>query len=133
MKTENNLNEVNNVLFETLRGLKDGKVDPKTAHAMVSVSNSIQGNIKTQLAAVKMLGNTLMPESLGLERTQNAVSQPKQIKSAEAVNQKQIEAVKPEVNENNYALHLGYLSQFDAISHLGEIKFTKMYEAWLEK
>lgn len=43
----NDLNRLNEVLFETLEGVKDGSVDEKKAQTIVNIGNSIVNNAKT--------------------------------------------------------------------------------------
>ena len=54
----NNLDELNKVLFETLRGVKDGAVEVKKAETIVGLGNSIINNAKVQLSAYKLSGGT---------------------------------------------------------------------------
>lgn len=52
----NDLNRLNDVLFDTLDGVKAGSIDPKKAQTIVNIGNSIVNNAKIQLSAFKLTG-----------------------------------------------------------------------------
>ena len=51
----NNLNELNTLLFKTLKDLQDGSIDIKKAHAVTGVANTIINSAKVQLDMYKMV------------------------------------------------------------------------------
>jgi len=61
----NDLSELNKVLFETLRGVKDGTVKTKDAQTIVNVGNTIVNNAKVQLSAFKLTKGKTDVSSLG--------------------------------------------------------------------
>lgn len=56
-----NLNDLNDILFDTLEAVKSGKMSEKQAQTVVNVGNSIINNAKIQLQAYKLTkGKTSM-------------------------------------------------------------------------
>ncbi len=49
-----NLNDLNDILFETLEGVKSGNMSEKQAQTVVNVGNAIINNAKIQLQAFKL-------------------------------------------------------------------------------
>ncbi len=61
----NNLNELNNILFDSIRAVKNKEMDPKEAQTIVNIATAITNNAKTQMEAFKMTGGTAPIPSLG--------------------------------------------------------------------
>lgn len=67
----NDLNELNSILFDTLRGVKDGTVDSKNANAVIGISNALVNNAKVQLQAMKLAGQKQPTNFLGIDGPKN--------------------------------------------------------------
>lgn len=52
--SKNNLQELNEILFETLRGVKEGKIKVADAKAINEISGTIINSAKVQLDAIKV-------------------------------------------------------------------------------
>ena len=112
----NNLNELNTILFDTLRGVKSGDVDTKKAQTITSVSNAIINNAKTQLNAAKLMKSgavvkTDFFETLQLEQTN------------EAIEDKSLYDRKL-----RFSKKLGYSNLAEAISALGSREFEMKFK-----
>lgn len=113
----NNLNELNSILFDTLRDLRSHKIDDGEASAVSKLGSTIVSNAKVQLQAVKMMnGQALKTEMFG------------EIKS------------KPEKLTGDtfdlklkFATTLGFKNISEAISKHGNIGFTKLFDEWLKE
>jgi|GEM_PF-2456274 len=66
MSKNNNLNELNSILFETLRGVQDGTIDAQRANAVQSLGNTIINGAKTLLQAHKQSKATMAPAFFAL-------------------------------------------------------------------
>lgn len=62
----NDLNELNEILFSTLRGVKDGNVDVKRANTVIGLSNALVNNAKVQIQAMKITGQKEATKFLSL-------------------------------------------------------------------
>ena len=107
----NNLNELNEILFDTLRGVRDGKIDEKKATAVTNVANSIINNCKTQLSAYKLSNGKAYKENFG------------------ALPEAQKEGNTYEL-KNDFALQLGYKNVSQAMEKLGKNEFEKQFSEW---
>lgn len=112
----NDLNELNSILFDTLRGVKDGDVDEKKAQTIVNVGNSIINNAKTQLSAYKITKGKTGVGSFG----KMSAPDPGLIESGDTYEQKQ-----------EYALSRGFNSVAAAIGKLGKGDFEKGFKRWI--
>lgn len=68
-ENSNNLNELNEVLFNTLRGVVSGEIEEKKAQTIANIGSTIINNAKTQLHGYKLTGgktgvNALPPVSV---------------------------------------------------------------------
>lgn len=109
---ENNLEALNDTLFETLKSLKNGSIDEKRANAVVNISNTIIKNTSVQLSAFKMLnGQIKAPKTI----THKAVF--KTIGSKNLYDQK-----------HEYAKTLGYDNYSDAIDNIGKQNFENDFK-----
>lgn len=114
----NNLSELNDILFDTLRGVKNDNVDAEKARSIVSVSNSIVNNAKAQLEAFKMTGGRIeAPKIFGAR-----------IESHLAIEQGNTYSLM-----ENFAINEGYKSVADAISKMGKSGFKVAFETFKEK
>lgn len=106
----NDLNGLNDILFDTLRDLKDGGIDEKRATAVTNVANSIINNAKTQLTAYKL--------SKGKAYRENFGTLP--------------EAKKGDTYElkNDFALHMGYKNVTEAMDKMGRGEFEEQFKQW---
>lgn len=112
----NNLNELNTVLFDTLRGVKDGTIDDKKAKSITGVSNAIINNAKLQLNAAKFIkGGSINTAYFG------EISAKNQLKSS------------PEndlySDKLEFAISMGYKNLADAISQVGKNTFEQKFKA----
>ena len=109
---KNNLNELNDILFETLRGVKDDKVSEKKAKSITEVSNSIINNAKAQLSAYKLTKGHAFKDTFG---------SPKRELKGDTYEQK-----------NEFAMIKGYSSVTDAISKMGKSDFENNFKDWVK-
>lgn len=111
----NNLNELNDVLFDTLRGVKEGTIDDKKAQTVTNVANSIINNAKMQLSAYKLTKGRAYSETFG--------SIPSGEKALESGDRYDL--------MNEYAMHEGFKSISQAMEKLGKQDFINQFESWL--
>jgi len=96
----NNLNDLTNILFDTLRGVQDGTVETEKAKNVTSIANAITANAKVQLDAHRLAGTT-PPSNLSDGLTLQKVTD----------------------QATSYALSLGYDSVRSAIAQIGTEDF----------
>jgi len=129
MNNSNNLNELNSVLFDTLRGVKDGTIDAKKAQTVTNVANSIISNAKTQLSAYKLTNGEAYSENFGaLPPISNpSISTSPELKPASLLkNDKHAKMY-------DFAKSKGYKSVTEAMSHEGKHEFTTACNNWLDQ
>ena len=115
---DNNLSELNDILFDTLRGIKDGKIPAEQAHAIIGVSNNIINNAKTQLQAYKLTnGKVGVQTFIGLPGPSEAILQSKD----------------RFLQMNEFALLKGHHSITDAMSKMGKAKFEQEFSNWIKR
>lgn len=56
MSNNNTINELNNALFETLRGLQEGKIDLDRAKAINETAQTIINGAKVQVECIRVAG-----------------------------------------------------------------------------
>lgn len=122
----NNLNELNAVLFDTLRGVNSDKMQHKKATVLCNIGSTIINNAKVQLQASKLLkGGALETEFFGV------------IKSHEEVVSNKIGIGMKTDNlydkKLEYALYLGYKSISEAMQELTKSGFEKDFNNFLNK
>lgn len=61
---KDNFNEVRSILFETMRGLKDGSVKPDVAKQISETAQTIINTVKVELDYVKISGDNHKPKML---------------------------------------------------------------------
>lgn len=121
---QNNLTELNNVLFETLRGVKDGTVDNAKAETITKVSNSIISNAKAQLQALKAVkGLKLKTDVFGGQDSEVLTIEetPQQTKPRK----KDLFDLKAE-----YAQSLGFKTMGQALVSMTKTDFENGFDAW---
>lgn len=104
-----NLQELNNTLFETIKGLKDGTVPVDKANAIVGASKQIAENTKVQIQGIKLFSE------LGYEPSENEGTPIKAL-LGNVYNRKY-----------EYAKSIGYSSVAEAIGKMGRDKFEKSF------
>ncbi len=113
--SNNNLQALNDLLFETLRGVKEGKIEITKAKAVNEISATIINNAKVQLDAIKIT------KGMG--------------KAGDIFSIKQLGEA-PEKNDDTYELkrkfaqELGYDNVAAAIAEMTSWKFEKQYKEW---
>lgn len=129
----NNLSELNNILFNTLRGVEQGTVDEKKAQTIANLGNTIINNAKTQLQGYKLTGGrtsiTALPqkdEKTPLKTALGAVEAGRVGFGSEKI----------KLPKNTYdrqmmfAETLGYKSPADAIGEMGKKDFLDKFYVW---
>ncbi len=114
MSEKRDLNDLNEMLFDTMEGLKNGSIKTETAKGITEAAKTIVGNAKVQLDALKMLKGqgVITPPVLGMPTTTviTAGSKDKHTQMAE------------------FAVMLGYSGVIDAFDALGKDNFIKRFE-----
>jgi hypothetical protein len=110
---KNNLETLNETLFQTLQDLKENKIEVKKAKAIVEVSNSIVKNVSLQLSAFKLLeGSIELPKAIATEQksfSKYLTTDGHKLKT-------------------QFAKSLGYKDVVAAIGDLGSVKFNAMFK-----
>lgn len=114
------LNDLNDILFETLEGLKSGNTNEKQAQIVVNVGNAIINNAKIQLQAFKLTGG-ITGISL-LETDPNATFAP----IPEKLNGRSAAVLR-------YAKEKGYKNVAEAIAVMGKQKFDQGVTEYMEQ
>lgn len=113
----NTLNDLNNILFDTLRGIQENTVTPEKAHAISALSNNIINTAKTTLAAYKMTNAKVGVQHLiGLPEPSETIKQ-----SNDRFQQM-----------NEFALLKGFKSVTDAMDKLGKPGFDRAFKLWIK-
>lgn len=104
-----NLQELNDTLFQTIRGLQDGSVEIDKANAIVGASKQIAENTKVQMQGIKLFSD------LGYEPSENEGTP--------------IKALLGNVYDRKfeYAKSIGYSSVAEAIGKMGRDEFEKSF------
>ena len=104
-----NLQDLNQTLFDTINGLKDGSVSVQNANAIVNASKQIAENTKVQMQGLKLFSE------LGYEPSENEGTP--------------IKALLGNVFDRKleYAKSIGYSNVADAIGKMGKEKFEKSF------
>lgn len=125
---ENNLTELNSILFNTLRGVQNKTVKHEDADTIAKLGSTIINNAKTQLNAYKLTGGRTELASIT-----RAIPEPKKISS-------QVKKEKTVTLPGNtydrqmqYALELGYRTPGAAILDIGKNDFLSGLNAWEKK
>ncbi|WP_421811730.1 hypothetical protein [Flagellimonas sp.] len=115
-----NLNDLNDVLFETLEGVKSGKIPVTNAQTIVNIGNTIISNARVQLHAFKLTqGKTNI--SLISPNKDNTVSIPEK-----GVNKRSKAAL-------DFAKDKGYKNVAEAIVDMGKTEFDNAVTKYMEK
>lgn len=130
-----NLNDLSNVLFETLKGIQEDNIDHAKAKSIVEVSNSLINNGKLQLQAAKYMNVEHSPEFFGLPEKQE-----KEFDPTKAIAQKkQAEKPKnPHKAKNLYDAKLSFANAVyestpgKVISEIGSEQFEREFKQWME-
>jgi len=115
MTDKNNLNELNQILFDTLKGVKDGSVKKEEAKVIKELSDSIINNAKVQLDGFKFTkGIGTNVSFLGIEG--------KGIKAEKSKD--------PYTNKLEFALYKGFNNLAECVEKMGKIEFEKEFKEW---
>lgn len=109
---ENNIDIVNDALFDTLKKLQTKQIDIPTAKAIVATSDAIVKNAALQLQAFKM--------------TKGQIAAPKALTSSKIFLTKGSDDVHAQKTE--YAQSLGFKDVTEAIGKLGSYDFNKRFK-----
>ena len=107
----NDLNELNTILFETLRGVNKGDVDTKQANAVIGLSNAVVNNAKVQIQAMKLSGKKTPPKMLSIQGTDRITGD----KHKDML---------------TYAQELGFTSVAEAMAEISKDQFKKDFQSW---
>lgn len=122
-KPQNNLKELNDVFFDTMRGLIDGSVDDKKANTVATLGTAIINNAKVQLQGYKLTnGRTNIS---ALPQGEQVPVKKQQLNSTPIrISKKEDEA------QLQYARSLGYENAAEAIVTLPKGKFLADFNTW---
>lgn len=125
---ENNLTELNSILFNTLRGVRNKTVKNKEAHTIAKISSTIINNAKTQLHAYKLTGGrtelaSITKSNSDLKELTSVVQKANSINLPTNTYDRQMQ----------YALELGYRTPGAAILDIGKNDFLSGLNAWEKK
>jgi len=130
MNKQNNLSELNEILFNTLRKLENKEIDLDQARAVSNMGNTIINNAKVQLDAYKLTGGKTGTHLFGPNDNhghqaiaeQNEGPKTKKIRLPHNTYDRQ----------ELYAVSLGYKSPGAAIAELGKDDFILGFGAWVK-
>lgn len=115
---ENNLNELNATLFDTLNKVKNGEIKKEEAKVINEIASTIINNAKVQLDAYKVtrgVGN--QAKMFGVEHAGN-----KTLLSEDVYAQKV-----------EFSVYKGFTNVGDCMASLGNIKFNQEFKKWTEE
>ena len=148
------LNELNEILFKSLKKVEAGEMDATQANSVIGISTAIINNGKLHLNAYKLANKAGFPQLMGLPTAEE-----KQI-PASAASAQTLHATAPKSQENKdqdkmpfltphakqalarkdrhaamlaYAKEIGFKNTTEAIAKHTSRQFTKDFEAWLEE
>lgn len=107
----NDLNELNSILFDTLRGVTSGEIDTKKANSVIGLSNALVNNAKVQIQAMKLTGQRTPTKFMSLTES---TGKPTDKHEAMMV----------------FAKSIGYDSVAEAIAEESKPVFIKKFETW---
>jgi len=114
---ENNLNDLNNTLFETLRGVKNGSVKREDAKVINEIAGTIINNAKVQIDALKVtkgMGN--QAKLFGVDHQGNIPELP------EDAYQLKVE----------FSIYKGFKNVGDCMASLGKHLFDSDFNKWVK-
>ena len=114
----NDLTELNNVLFTTLKKVESGELDDKKAQTIVNIGNAIVNNAKIQLSAFKLTGGKTNISLVGANKNSA-------LRLANGRNNRSDFAY-------DFAFHKGYKNVAEAVSVMGSHKFNKELDEYIE-
>lgn len=109
---ENNLTELNAMLFETFRDLKEDKIEPKKATGLTNVANTIINNTKLQLAVYKLTSGNAYQDIF--------VRPTKTLMSTDVYEQK-----------SEFSIFKGFKSVAAAMGKMGNANFENEFKTWI--
>lgn len=112
---ENNLNELNNTLFDTLNKIKSGEIKREDAKVINEIAGTIINNAKVQLDAFKAtkgIGN--QAKMFGVNHPHNQISLP------EDVYEMKVE----------FSIYKGFTNVGDCMASLGKNQFEAEFVKW---
>lgn len=131
---KNDLNELNSVLFDTLRGVKEGTMDTQKAVAISKVGASIINNAKTQLLAFKLVkGVKLNVEVLGGKVSDMHMPNPAaSLGEGIVINKPKVSMSKKDLVtlKTEYAASLGFSTLGKALVSMSKMDFNTGFNEW---
>jgi hypothetical protein len=123
MSAQNNLNELNSIMFDSLRKFRDGSIDFEKLKGVQMIAGTIIQNAKVQLDAVKSLSGKPVK---GIDVDVLGVSMPIALNDSER---------KPDIHELKlaHAQRLGYKNVSEAIAAMTSWKFDKSFQQAQER
>ncbi len=115
---ENNLNELNNTLFETLKGVKNGSIKREDAKVMNEIAGTIINNAKVQLEAFKAtkgLGN--QAKMFGVNHPHNQIELPEDLYDMKV----------------EFSIYKGFTNIGDCMGSLGKHVFESEFNKWIKE
>lgn len=135
MENNNTLDELHNILFDTIRKLNKGQINRDNANSICGLSNAIIKNAKTQIQAYKLTrGKTPIPVFHETNVPLINIESEKPVHPEERIKINQFTKKIPD-NEFDrkiiFAEFKGYKTPAGAISKMGIEDFNKEYKFWL--
>ncbi len=122
----NDLNQLNEMLFETFRDIKGGKIEEKKGAVLVQISNSIINNAKLQLSAYKLAKSESTPQIFSLpEKPSHQIEKETKEKRRRQAKKDRHQAM------TDFAIEKGYNNAALGISEMTKPVFMTQFENWM--
>ncbi|WP_421801787.1 hypothetical protein [Flagellimonas sp.] len=115
-----NLNDLNDILFDTLAKVKSGEMKVDQAQTVVNVGNTIINNAKVQIQAFKMTGGMTGLSILSENNNPNLILPERKL------NDRSMAVL-------NFAKSKGYKNVAEAIAVMGKTKFNIGVDEYIKK
>lgn len=130
MENNNTLDELHNILFDTIRKLNEGKINRNQANSICGLSNAVIKNAKTQIQAYKLTrGKTPIPvfqeSNINIKSNESILLVDKTDKLTKKIPQNEFD------RKIMFAEFKGYETPAKAIIEMGRDNFFKEYNFWL--
>lgn len=112
---ENNLNELNNTLFETLKGVQAGTLKREDAKVINEIAGTIINNAKVQIDAFKATKGIFQPqEGIGVDNPGKLIALPDDVYA----------------QKHEFSIFKGYKNVSECIAALGKKGFETEFKLW---